>query len=177
MSLTHAMTTLTHDLAAAHAARRDALAGIGMSTTKHLKDARQARRAMAAAHSFRITEFKDNLHVNTAMLLGAADDRIEEYGRQRDQLASIRRQRRRDGADAMRRAMGERLRAAADTRQAAAVSWRSERAARRSTLQQRAGQQKARTRTMMHDLNHDRATAGEIWSTATRRAAAGTDQS
>ncbi|KAF0119117.1 MAG: hypothetical protein FD149_245 [Rhodospirillaceae bacterium] len=90
MSLSHAMNTLSHTLVTARAARREAIAGVGMTAAQDLKEARQSRRAMAAAHSFRITAFKHNLHVNTAMLLGAAHNQIDEYGRQREQMTMLR---------------------------------------------------------------------------------------
>lgn len=102
MSLAGQISDTVSVLAATRDARREALGRIRKDTSRHLSEARAAHRRMATAQQQQLTEALRSIQLNTAILLGAADEQIEAVRKARLESAAQLNRTLAEGRDALR---------------------------------------------------------------------------
>ncbi|TCT02259.1 hypothetical protein EDC64_114120 [Aquabacter spiritensis] len=102
MSLAGQISDTVTALASTRAARREALSGIRSDTARHLGEARAAHSRMATAQQQSLSEALRSTKLATAILLGAADEQIDGYRKERLKQAAMLRRDLSDGANSLR---------------------------------------------------------------------------
>ncbi|MDQ0507096.1 hypothetical protein [Xanthobacter agilis] len=82
--ISHTITTLS----TARAERREDLVRIRAGAARHLSEARASQRRIASAQQHRLTEALRSIKLETAILLGDADERIDGYRKARIKQAA-----------------------------------------------------------------------------------------
>jgi CHASE3 domain sensor protein len=102
MSLAGQISDTVTAIASTHAARREALSGIRSDTARHLSEARASLNRMASAQQQSLSEALRSTKLATAILIGAADEQIDGYRKERLKRAAALNRELTDGANALR---------------------------------------------------------------------------
>jgi hypothetical protein len=156
MSLTSEMTRVVQSIATAKAVRHRTLECIRTESLRHLSEADASLRHTAAVTHTQISESLRSLHLATAMLLGAADETIDEYRKHRQQQTRAVRNRLAIGAAALHKSVAAQLGTTLATRRKMATQMRNELAASRKSLH-------VTVKAMTDHLLADRIDARQIW--------------
>jgi hypothetical protein len=103
MSLAGQISDTVTALASTHAARREALSSIRSDTARYLREARASLNRMASAQRQSLSEALRSTKLATAILIGAADEQIDGYRKERLKRAAALNRELTEGANALRR--------------------------------------------------------------------------
>lgn len=163
MSLNREMETTVRSLAIAASARRQVLEHIRAETGRHLTQARTTRHRMTAEQQTLRSEALRSSHLATAMILGKADELVDEYRRQRIARTTELRRTLADGAKRLRARTRKWLSTETALRRKLATQSRRERLADRTVLQKAVDASRKRHREFLASLTKDRSAAAGTW--------------
>lgn len=163
MSLSSEMSAVVHALASASSARRHALKCIRHDTKRHLADARTNRRRAAAEQQALRSEALRSNRLATAIVLGAADELIDEVHRQRIAQTARLKRTLADGAKQLRTQTRKWLNQEAVARKKSDLKARRERTVYRTALRSEVAVARKHFRGFLAMLSKDRCGAGAIW--------------
>jgi len=162
MSLTSEMSAVVRSLASARSARRQDLGRIRSETWRYLADASTSRHQTAAEQAAVRSEAIRSTRLATAMVLGAANEMVDELSRQRGPRTIELRRNLADGAKQRRAYASKWLSMEAAVRRKTAVKDRRERAVARTAMQHDVAAMRKRHRIFLAGLVKDHNTASKL---------------
>jgi hypothetical protein len=172
MSLAGQISDTVTALASTRAARREALSGIRRDTARHLSEARTALERMAAAQQESLTEALRSTRLATAILIGAADEQIDGYRKERLKRADALSRELSEGADALRNGTRKWIGTQSAMRRKVAADALRRRRRDRATLARDVGALSKQNLSFLAALTSDRQKASAIWTGRNLRPAA-----
>jgi hypothetical protein len=163
MSLDSEMKVVAHSLATAASVRRQALDRIRAETADHLVETRAERNRMAETQRMLRSEALRSTHLATAMVLGKANEMIDEYRRERIAQAEDLKRALSDGAKQLRVRTHKWLGTEAALRMRLAGAGRRERLDYRATLRKTMATTSKRHQEFLGSLTNDRYLAAGAW--------------
>lgn len=165
MSLSNDMSMVVHSLQSAGNTRRLALDGIRKETARYLASANVSRRRMVAAQRALRTEALRSTHLATAMILGAANELVDEFHTQRLARTIELKHALSVGAKHLRTQTRKWLHTASALRKRQSAQNRKDRLARRTSLRIEVAAMARRYREFLGSLTKDRSAAAGKWRT------------
>lgn len=162
MSLTSEMSAVVHSLVSARSARRQDLERTRSEVWRYLADASASRRQTAAEQAALRSEALRSTRLATAMVLGAANEMVDEFRRQRGPRTIELRRNLADGVKQRRASVSKWLSMEMAVRRKTAVKDRRERAVAHTAMQHDVAALRKRHRTFLTALAKDRSTASKL---------------
>jgi hypothetical protein len=162
MSLTSEMSVVVHSLASARSARRQDLERIRSETWRYLADASTSRHQTAVEQAALRSEALRSTRLATAMVLGAANEMVDEFSRQRGPRTIELRRNLADGVKQRRAYASKWLSMETAVRRKTAVKDRRERVVAHTAMQHDVAAMRKRHRIFLTALAKDRSTASKL---------------